>query len=175
MAASRGWVVGHGLPDEARAGRAILKDYCDGRLLACEWPPGHSGAERQRARLAVERRRRPVQPAGAAPDAGARADSIQGAEQAGRGPSDGTSSDYETDSEEDAEVLEPVQRADGAEPRQANGAAEGVGAAGLQPGRPDSGGALLLSMADLDLMDELKIGTGAAANPATERLFRAVR
>ena len=43
MAASRGWVVGAGLPDEARAGRAILKDFCDGKLLSYEWPPGHIG------------------------------------------------------------------------------------------------------------------------------------
>lgn len=43
MAASRGWVVGAGLPDEARAGRAILKDFCDGKLLSYEWPPGHVG------------------------------------------------------------------------------------------------------------------------------------
>ncbi len=161
MAASRGWVVGHGLPDEARAGRAILKAYCDGQLLACEWPPGHPGAERQRA---AERRRRPVQPGGALADAGTRANSTPGAEQAGRGSSDGTSSEYESDSGEDSRGPEPVQREEAAEASHANGAAEGVGAGGLQSQRPDSGGALQLSTADLELMDEMKISIGAAFN-----------
>ena len=46
VASARGWVVGNGLPDEARAGRLLLKDYTDGRLLHCEWPPsGRGGAE----------------------------------------------------------------------------------------------------------------------------------
>jgi hypothetical protein len=39
VASARGWVVGNGLPDEARAGRLLLKDYTDGRLLHCEHPP----------------------------------------------------------------------------------------------------------------------------------------
>ncbi len=162
MAASRGWVVGHGLPDEARAGRAILKAYCDGQLLACEWPPGHAGAERQRARLAAERRRRSAPPGGATADAGARSDGTQGAEQAGRGLSDGTSSEYESDSGEDSRDPEPVLREEPAEARQADGAAEGVSAVDLQSQRPDSGGALRLSTADLELMDEMKISIGAA-------------
>eukprot|EP00884_Botryococcus_braunii_P020481 jgi/Botrbrau1/7116/Bobra.0165s0133.1 len=41
VAASRGWSVGGGLPDEARAGRLLLKDYTSGRLLHLEWPPGY--------------------------------------------------------------------------------------------------------------------------------------
>jgi large subunit GTPase 1 len=39
-AASRGLTSGGGLPDETRAGRAILKDYTSGKLLFYEWPPG---------------------------------------------------------------------------------------------------------------------------------------
>ena len=39
-AASRGLTAGAGLPDETRAGRALLKDYTAGKLLHCEWPPG---------------------------------------------------------------------------------------------------------------------------------------
>jgi len=39
-AASRGLTAGAGLPDETRAGRALLKDYTSGKLLFCEWPPG---------------------------------------------------------------------------------------------------------------------------------------
>ena len=40
FAASRGWVVQNALPDEARAGRLVLRDYCSGRLPHWEWPPG---------------------------------------------------------------------------------------------------------------------------------------
>ena len=42
VAASRGWVVQNALPDEARAGRLVLRDYCSGRLPHWEWPPGWS-------------------------------------------------------------------------------------------------------------------------------------
>ena len=43
-AASRGLTAGSGLPDETRAGRAILKDYTSGKLLYCAWPPGYAPA-----------------------------------------------------------------------------------------------------------------------------------
>ncbi len=39
VALARGWVVGNGLPDEARAGRLLLKDYTAGKLIYCEQPP----------------------------------------------------------------------------------------------------------------------------------------
>ena len=39
IALARGWVVGNGLPDEARAGRLLLKDYTSGKLTHCEQPP----------------------------------------------------------------------------------------------------------------------------------------
>lgn len=41
VAQARGWVVGLGLPDEARAGRLLLKDYTSGKLTYCERPPGY--------------------------------------------------------------------------------------------------------------------------------------
>ena len=47
VALARGWVVGNGLPDEARAGRLLLKDYTAGKLVHCEEPPrdaAHAGA-----------------------------------------------------------------------------------------------------------------------------------
>lgn len=44
VALSRGWVVQAALPDEARAGRLILRDFCAGRLPYFEWPPGFEGA-----------------------------------------------------------------------------------------------------------------------------------
>ena len=43
-AASRGLTSGAGLPDETRAGRAILKDYTTGKLLFYEMPPGWAPA-----------------------------------------------------------------------------------------------------------------------------------
>ncbi len=46
VAAARGWVVGNGLPDEARAGRLLLRDYTAGKLLFCEWPPPPFGPAR---------------------------------------------------------------------------------------------------------------------------------
>ncbi len=45
LAWSRGWVVGNGLPDEARSGRLLLKDYTAGKLAYCEWPPSPSGTQ----------------------------------------------------------------------------------------------------------------------------------
>ena len=43
IALARGWVVGNGLPDEARAGRLLLKDYTSGKLVYCEQPPNTHG------------------------------------------------------------------------------------------------------------------------------------
>ena len=40
IALARGWVVGNGLPDEARAGRLLLKEYTAGKLVYCNHPPG---------------------------------------------------------------------------------------------------------------------------------------
>lgn len=42
IAASRGWSSAGGLPDMTRAGRKVLKDYVDGKLLACKPPPNAS-------------------------------------------------------------------------------------------------------------------------------------
>ena len=42
IAASRGWSGAGGLPDMTRAGRRVLKDYVDGKILACKAPPGSS-------------------------------------------------------------------------------------------------------------------------------------
>lgn len=40
LARARGWAASGGLPDEVRAGRQILKDYTNGKLLFCKLPPG---------------------------------------------------------------------------------------------------------------------------------------
>ena len=40
LAKRRGWLLGRGgYADETRAGRRILKDYCDGKLVVCTLPP----------------------------------------------------------------------------------------------------------------------------------------
>ncbi|KAK9853910.1 hypothetical protein WJX84_011786 [Apatococcus fuscideae] len=49
-AVARGWTAASALPDEARAGRAIMKDYVAGRLLSCQLPPR---ASKGLAQLAV--------------------------------------------------------------------------------------------------------------------------
>lgn len=41
----RGFMTSHGLPDQARSARYILKDYVTGRLLYCEPPPGTNPAK----------------------------------------------------------------------------------------------------------------------------------
>ncbi|KAF6251424.1 hypothetical protein COO60DRAFT_1704822 [Scenedesmus sp. NREL 46B-D3] len=40
LARARGWATASGLADEARAGRQILKDYTNGKILYCKLPPG---------------------------------------------------------------------------------------------------------------------------------------
>lgn len=40
IAKVKGLTKGLGLPDDARAARFLLKDYCDGKLIHCELPPG---------------------------------------------------------------------------------------------------------------------------------------
>jgi large subunit GTPase 1 len=42
LAASRGWMGASALPDETRAGRRILKDFVDGKILHCTPPPNAS-------------------------------------------------------------------------------------------------------------------------------------
>ena len=41
--AARGLTVQHGRPDEQRAGRAVLKDFINGKLLYCVGPEGYDG------------------------------------------------------------------------------------------------------------------------------------
>lgn len=40
---SRNWVAAGSLPDETRAGRQLLKDYCAGKMRYCQLPPGTEG------------------------------------------------------------------------------------------------------------------------------------
>ncbi len=154
VAASRGWVVGHGLPDEARAGRAILKDYCDGRLLACEWPPGHAGGERQRARLAAERRSRALPEAAGANAASRPAEAPAATELSSAAPaldapaSRESDEDSETSGDSSSAGAEQVGSIDTRQP-------DVEGQTSEQPGR------LQLSAADLELMNDMSISIGA--------------
>ena len=49
----RGWVNGSGLPDETKGGRQIMKDFCDGRLLWFEYPPGYQGEKKDPREVAA--------------------------------------------------------------------------------------------------------------------------
>lgn len=40
LALSRGWTQASGRPDQTKAGRLIIKDFINGKLLYCEPPPG---------------------------------------------------------------------------------------------------------------------------------------
>lgn len=40
LALSRGWTQASGRPDQTKAGRMIIKDFINGRLMYCEPPPG---------------------------------------------------------------------------------------------------------------------------------------
>jgi len=51
--ASRGFTLVHGRPDEVRAGRIVLKDFINGKLLYCNAPEGYEGP-RGAARLGEE-------------------------------------------------------------------------------------------------------------------------
>eukprot|EP00698_Gefionella_okellyi_P024963 TRINITY_DN898_c0_g2_i1.p1 TRINITY_DN898_c0_g2~~TRINITY_DN898_c0_g2_i1.p1 ORF type:complete len:655 (-),score=150.50 TRINITY_DN898_c0_g2_i1:1598-3460(-) len=44
MARGRGFMTSHGVPDESRAARLILKDYVNGKILWCSPPPNMPGA-----------------------------------------------------------------------------------------------------------------------------------
>lgn len=39
MAISRGWYQSAGRPDQTKAGREIIKDFINGKLIHCEMPP----------------------------------------------------------------------------------------------------------------------------------------
>ena len=76
--AARGLTVQHGRPDEQRAGRAVLKDFINGKLLFCVGPEGYDGpmgvppatpSTQTTAKTRRRRRRRPPTPRRASPSA----------------------------------------------------------------------------------------------------------
>lgn len=45
---TRGFMTSHGIPDESRSARYVLKDYVKGKLLYCIAPPGQHESEFQK-------------------------------------------------------------------------------------------------------------------------------
>lgn len=83
LSLGRGCVVANGLPDEARAGRVLLRDYCSGKLVFAYWPP-----EAYQALAAA-----PGRAAGDRADAGGSATTSAAARMAGEGRADGGEDD----------------------------------------------------------------------------------
>ncbi|KAI8474842.1 MAG: hypothetical protein J3K34DRAFT_490873 [Monoraphidium minutum] len=157
LAAARGWVAGGGLPDEARSGRALLKDYTSGRLVFCQLPPGSdppgwapvAAAEKagnlEDMPLAEPQQPPPQRPAGAG---------ASGAAPAG-------DADAPAATPEEAAALAAAAAAGAA-------AAAAAAGAGLE-------GELLLDPADLELLDEMAPPGGAGGAAAAAAAAAAAR
>ncbi|KAG1659046.1 hypothetical protein FOA52_010886 [Chlamydomonas sp. UWO 241] len=165
LATLRGWTAGSGLPDESRAGRVILRDYCNGKLVHCRLPPmadgGDGGAWVPRQEDALS------------PGAVSAADAQQGAEheeesdcaeEGQAGPSERVApadapivnySDVRAKTKYQVARVGPVV-AD--RPAQAGPVGGGGGAM-----RASSAAGLQLDAADLELMEGMAIGAGDKA------------
>ena len=154
FAYERGWVAGSGLPDETRAGRRLLKDYVDGKILYCKAPPGASPEVRAMAAAAGKRKRRGVAAQAPAPvPAPAPSETVQQAAVAAQ----------------EQQEAEEAGGSGGAEPtQQGTAAAAAAAAAAAEQGAGPSGpGALDLDDGDLLLLEDLDIGgKKKAARPA---------
>ncbi len=142
FAYARGWVAASGLPDETRAGRRILKDYVDGKILYCKAPPGAGPDVLALAAAAGRRQRAP----GAAAAAGAPAPPAQQQQQ-----------QVEDGEHGDGAGQQGAAAADAA---QAEGAAASGSTAGTGEGPDPQGGSGVVDLDedDLLLMDDLDIG-----------------
>lgn len=188
LARARGWTASGGLPDEARAGRQVLRDYTSGRLLHCRLPPGH-----QQASFAPDCAPLPgqvdqllllgQQHAGGTA-VGMQAPRQQRRQQDKEEAAAADDDDYDVDDDEDEEVEDEEttsssSAADGAlassstitssaaaasaaERGQAAAAAT-AGGQGSAPSSSQPGAELLLSEADMELMEGL--GMGARLRP----------
>jgi large subunit GTPase 1 len=158
LARARGWAAGAGLPDEVRAGRQILRDYTNGKLLYCKLPPGsrHIGFAPVVAPLPgtvngmqLEQQ----QQVGVSLTPQAQQHQHQQAVGAGlqqQAGASGSSSDIESEgSDAEADV--------------AAGLPASVSAVSPSPAGAFDASALLLSEADLELMEGLGIGQKAKA------------
>jgi large subunit GTPase 1 len=141
-----------------RAGRQILKDYTTGKLLFCKLPPGHepSGFAPVVAPLPGTVNALPLQQAAAA---GSGSGVAQGRQQqavatAAAPDSDASASDDDDDDDDDASSYDEEVSDDAGDAPAAGPAAAAAPAADA----PSSQQQLLLSEADVELMDGLGIG-----------------
>ncbi len=157
FAYARGWVAASGLPDETRAGRRILKDYVDGKILYCKAPPGASREVQALAESAGLRRNGAEPPA--APPVAPPAASPAG-DSSGSDSSDGSAAG----GPEGGAVSAAARQQEGAAgPAAAPGAAGQAGDAGdssddAAAAAPGTGEPLDLDEGDLLLIDDLDIG-----------------
>ena len=144
FAYARGWVAASGLPDETRAGRRILKDYVDGKILYCKAPPGASPEVLALAAAAGRRQRA----SGAAAAAGAAAPPAHQQQQ----QQDEDGEHHEGPAQQGAPAADAGQAVEAAASSSAAGSGEGAAPQG------DPGVVLDLDEGDLLLMDDLDIG-----------------
>jgi large subunit GTPase 1 len=169
LAVTRGWVSGSGLPDEARAGRQILKDYTSGKLLFCQLPPGHpvasfapAGApgakELEGLQLQPLQQRAAAQP-GSSSDAAAAQAVPEASSQAGTPNSNSSSATTAP-----ARPAAGDEAEDDSSEESAEESAEEAGP-GPSSSNQEATDGLRLDMADLELLDEL----GGAAQQKSKR------
>ncbi|KAI7841023.1 hypothetical protein COHA_005251 [Chlorella ohadii] len=163
FAYARGWVAASGLPDETRAGRRILKDYVDGKILYCKAPPGASPEVLALAAAAGRRQRA----SGAAAAAGAAAPPAHQQQQ----QQDEDGEHHEGPAQQGAPAADAGQAVEAAASSSAAGSGEGAAPQG------DPGVVLDLDEGDLLLMDDLDIGgrKSKAQRPAYKFHKKAVR
>jgi large subunit GTPase 1 len=152
LAASRGWGASSGLPDETRAGRRLLKDYVDGKVLSCKPPPGAPEEVVALAEAVGGRRSAALTAAAAArlqlePGAGAAAPPAAQPEQRRAPGSEGDGSYTSDDGGEDA------SSSSGSEFEEEE---EEEGGAGAGAGAGPAAEALVLDAADLDLLQAMQ-------------------
>lgn len=168
FAYARGWVAASGLPDETRAGRRILKDYVDGKILYFKAPPGALVDEEQQGVVAREEVARvdgaaggQQQGAAQAPAAAANSSTAAAGGLADRHAAEDEQQKQHHQQREDAPASSSshtVQR----------GGAAGEPATGGGEASSDIGEVLDLDEGDLLLMDDLDMGgtRAKAARPA---------
>ncbi|PNW71778.1 hypothetical protein CHLRE_16g680944v5 [Chlamydomonas reinhardtii] len=156
----RGWTAGSGLPDETRAGRQILRDYTNGKLVYCLLPPGVQpigwvpGETEAPSAVALA--------AAAAADASSEAAERAEAEAAAAGVAEGSGSGSGDDGGEEGQEDD-----DGEEPS-TSGAAAGTGE---KVGRAALAAAAVMAGDDLDAAD-LDLLEGLAAQSAKDKSKR---
>jgi large subunit GTPase 1 len=163
LARARGWATASGLADEARAGRQILKDYTNGKLLYCKLPPGFGRVgfapdvaplpgTVNAMQLGIQQQQQPKQQQQQQRQAGSSSSSSMAAAGAAAAAADDVDDDASSGSDADAD--------DEAFAAAAAGAAE-----------PNDPSMLLLSEADLELMEGLGVSRKAKSSKRADHKF----